>query len=174
MDHRRNDDGCSVFVLKEYAIHVLKTPDATAIGHPVVLYLYRSVEAMLIRLPEGPFSHRLWPLPSAFMVVGVTARGTWRWRSCSGKYVTDAQCTPGTQRSTCGCAWPITCHPAYDVSSVWTRLRGHGEASAVEKNVETRRTRACHQSYVSRVRYHGPERSPNRATRPRFIDSTLS
>ena len=78
MDHRRNDDGCSVFVLKEYAIHVLKTPDATAIGHPVVLYLYRSVEAMLIRLPEGPFYHRLWPLPSAFMVVGVTARGTFR------------------------------------------------------------------------------------------------
>ena len=51
MDHRRNDDGCSVFVLKEYAIHALKTPDATTIGHPVVLYLYRSVEAMLIRLP---------------------------------------------------------------------------------------------------------------------------
>ena len=50
MDHRRDDDGCSIFVLTEYAIHVLKTPDATTIGHPVVLYLYRSVEAMLIRL----------------------------------------------------------------------------------------------------------------------------
>ena len=36
MDHRRDDDGCSVFVIKEYAYDVLKTPVTTAIGHPVV------------------------------------------------------------------------------------------------------------------------------------------
>ena len=55
LDHRRNDDGCSVFVIKEYAYDVLKTPVTTAIGHPVVPCRYRSVQAMLIRLPRGPF-----------------------------------------------------------------------------------------------------------------------
>ena len=70
------------------------------------------------------------------------------------RYVLDAQYTHGTQISTCGRAGPI---PRYQrMSSVWTRLRGYGEASASGKNIEARRTGACDQSYVSRVRYHGP------------------
>ena len=55
----------------------------------------------------------------------------------------------------------------------WEGTRGYGEASAGGKNVEARRTGGCDQSYVSHVRYHGPGRSPHRATRPRFIDSAL-
>ena len=50
LDHHRNDNGCLVFVIKDYAYDVLKTPVTTAIGHPVVPCRSRSVQAMLIRL----------------------------------------------------------------------------------------------------------------------------
>ena len=78
MDHRRNDDGCSVFVLKEYAYDVLKTPVTTAIGHPGVPYRYRSLQATLIRLPRDPFGAHSAHLSRASMVVSGTARGRFR------------------------------------------------------------------------------------------------